>query len=37
LFNYEWAHPEGEVEELFRDVSAEPSTSNALKRCCLKC
>ncbi|MET0498202.1 MAG: radical SAM protein [Steroidobacteraceae bacterium] len=37
LFNYEWAHPEGEVEELFRDVSAEASTTNALKRCCLKC
>lgn len=37
FFNYEWQHPEVEVEDLFKAVSAESSTSNALKRCCLKC
>jgi hopanoid C-3 methylase len=37
MFNYEWQHPEAEVEELFAMMSAEASTSSALKRCCLKC
>jgi len=37
LFNYEWTHPETEVEELFRVMSEEPSTTGALRRCCLKC
>ncbi|HEY6925390.1 MAG TPA: radical SAM protein [Steroidobacteraceae bacterium] len=37
LFNYEWTHPEMEVEELFKVMSEEPSTTGALKRCCLKC